>query len=394
MTDVERANHPRFLITESGPSHRLEIRLGLIRANSPSLVRRSFLSIFATWVPLLVLSALQGNAVGHQVPISFLHDFAVHARFLVAVPLLLLATTVLGPRLADAAGHFIESGLVSEQDYGKFDDAVERGIRWSDSTAAEVILVLVAYVLTVASLTSTAVHVSTWYAIRSDSGLTLTWAGWWFAFFCVPLMQFLSLRWLWRLFLWAQFLWRMNRLQLLLVPTHPDEAGGLAFVGEAQQYFGIVLFAFSSAVAGVLANSIIYDGLSLPYFVPVIAAYVIVAVAVVVLPLLVFVATLFRAKKRGRYQYGTLATEYTTSFHRRWITGRRQTNEALLGTGDIQSLADLGNSYAFVDRMNLLPMGFRTPIYLALACLLPMTPLVLTMMRIEDILKMLVKSFL
>jgi hypothetical protein len=394
MTGLERANHPRFLIMEGGPSHRLEIRLGLIRADSPSVVRRSLLSMFATWVPLLVLSALQGNAVGHQVPISFLHDFAVHARFLLAVPMLLLATTVIGPRLADAAGHFIESGLVSEPDYGKFDDAVERALRWSGSAGAEVILVLLAYALTVASLTSTAVHVSTWYAIRSVSGVTLTWAGWWFAFFCVPLMQFLVLRWLWRLFLWAQFLWRMNRLKLQLIPTHPDEAGGLAFVGEAQQYFGIVLSAFSIPVAGVLANSIIYDGLSLPYFLPAIAAYVIVTVAIVMLPILVFIVTLFRSKKWGRYQYGTLATEYTTSFHRKWITGRRQTNETLLGTGDIQSLADLGNSYAFIDRMNLIPMGFRTPIYLALACLVPMTPLVLTMMRLEDILKMLVKSFL
>ncbi len=394
MTDLERANHPRFLIMEGGPSHRLEIRLGLIRANSPSIVRRSLLSIFATWVPLLALSALQGNAVGHQVPISFLHDFAVHARFLLAVPMLLLASTVIGPRLADAATHFIDSGLVPEKDHGKFDDAVERALRRSDSAAAEVILVLLSYAFTVASLTTTAVHVSTWYAIRSVSGFTLTWAGWWFALFCVPLMQFLVLRWLWRLFLWAQFLWRMNRLKLLLMPAHPDEAAGLAFVGEAQQYFGIVLFAVSIPVAGVLANSIIYDGLSLPYFLPVIAVYVIVTVAVVVLPILVFIATLFRAKKWGRYQYGTLATEYTTSFHRKWITGRRQTNETLLGTGDIQSLADLGNSYAFVDRMNLIPMGFRTPIYLALACLVPMTPLVLTMMRLEDILKMLVKSFL
>jgi hypothetical protein len=236
--------------------------------------------------------------------------------------------------------------------------------------------------------------VSTWYAVRSDSGVTLTWAGWWFAFFCVPLMQFLMLRWLWRLFLWAQFLWRMNRLELQLTPAHPDEAGGLAFVGEAQQYFGIVLFAFSIPVAGVLANSINYDGLSLLQFAPAIVVYVLTAVTIVLLPMLVFIATLFRAKQRGRYQYGTLATEYTLSFRRKWITGRRETDETLLGTGDIQSLADLGNSYAFVDRMNLVPMGIRTPIYLALACLVPMTPLVLTMMKFEDILKMLVKSFL
>ena len=124
-----------------------------------------------------------------------------------------------------------------------------------------------------------AVHVSTWYAVRTDSGITVTWAGWWLVLFCVPLMQFLILRWLWRSFLWAQFLWRMNRLKLQLVPIHPDQAAGLAFVGEVQQYFALVLFAFSIAVAGVLANGIIYDGIPLSHFAPVIAIYVIAAVA-------------------------------------------------------------------------------------------------------------------
>ena len=108
MNDLALGNHPRFLLTEGGPSHRLEIRLGLIRANSPHTLRSAFLSILVTWVPLLVLSAWQGTAIGHRVPVSFLHDFAVHARFLLAVPILLLAETVLGSRIAYAASHFVE----------------------------------------------------------------------------------------------------------------------------------------------------------------------------------------------------------------------------------------------------------------------------------------------
>jgi hypothetical protein len=248
-----------------------------------------------------------------------------------------------------------------------------------------------AYVVTVIGLLSTAVHVSTWYAIKTNSGIEFTWAGWWFLLFCVPLFQFLSLRWLWRLFLWAQFLWRMNQLNLHLVPTHPDKAGGLGFVGESQRFFGVVLLGYSVTVAGVVANGVFYDKFPLPHFAPTIGVYVFVAVAVVLAPLLVFSGRLLQTKWAGLSQYGTLATEYTSAFHRKWINMPRTTEETLLGTADIQSLADLGNSFEFVEKMNAVPMGPRTPIHLALACLIPMAPLLLTMMPFGVLLKMLFK---
>jgi len=327
MNGLPLGNHPRFLLTEGGPAHQLEIRLGLIRPNSPRILRRAFLSILVTWVPLLVLSALQGNAIGHRISISFLHDFAVHARFLLAVPLLLVAEAVLGPRLAHAASHFVESGLGAPEDFVKFDAAIESGLRWRDSILAEVVLVFLAYAATAIGLVSTAVHVSTWYAVRTGSRVTLTWSGWWFVLFCVPLFQFLTLRWLWRLFLWAKFLWRMNRLNLQLIPTHPDEAGGLAFVGESERFFGVVLFAYSIAVAGVLANTVIYDRFPLPHFAAAIAVYVFAAVAIVLMPLLVFSGTLLRTKREGLSQYGTLATEYTSSFQQNGSSTRVRPNK-------------------------------------------------------------------
>jgi hypothetical protein len=394
MTEVASTHHPRFLITEGGPTYRIEIRVGLIRANSDRTLRSAFFSILITWVPLLLLSAAQGTLTTHLVPVSFLSDFAVHARFLLAVPIMLAAETILGPRLACAAAHFVTSGLIAEHDFGKFDVAVEHGLQWRDSTRAELLLLVLAYISTIAGLSSTAVHVSSWYAWRTTSGISLTLAGWWFVLLCVPLFQFLCLRWLWRLFLWGQFLWRMNNLQLQLIPTHPDEAGGLAFVGESQRFFAIVLFAYSIAVAGILANGILYDGYSLTHFAPVIGAYVLIAVGIIILPMLVFFPSLEETKREGLYRYGTLATEYTSSFQQKWTTHPRQTDEVLLGTGDIQSLADLGNSFAFVEKMNLVPIGSRTPIQLTLACLLPMAPLLLTMMPLKEILKMVFKIVL
>jgi hypothetical protein len=384
---------PEFLLTAGGPTYRIEQRLGTIRGNSPIVTRRAIFSILLTWVPLLILSALQHFAVGHLIPVPFLRDFAAHARFLVAFPLLLAAENFLGPRLAHAAEHFVTSGLVIKDDYERFDAAIEKGLRWRDSTIAEVILLVLAYIGSFTSLQSMAIHVSTWHALRTESGVSLTWAGWWFTFVCVPLFQFLVWRWLYRQFLWGQFLWRMSRLNLQLIPTHPDESGGIAFVGEVQRFFGVILFAYSTAVAGVLANEIMYDHLSLQHFAVPIAAFVLIAVTIVVAPLLVFTKILVRTKIFGLYEYGALATEYTSSFHKKWIISQPP-REEVLGTSDIQSLADLGNSFAFIEKMNGVPMGPRTPLVLAIACLLPMAPLLLTAMPLKDIVSLLFKLVL
>jgi hypothetical protein len=391
MAHLGSTNSRSFLLTAGGPTYRIEQRVGLIQASSPLTVRRALLSAFITWIPLLILSALQGTAIGYRVPVPFLRDFAAYTRFLLAVPILVMAEIIVGPRLAEAASHFVESGLVTKEDFGKFDSAVEKGLKWRDSTLAEIILVCLAYVAMATSLLSTSLHISTWYLWRLNPGVYLTWAGWWYVLFCVPFLHFLALRWLWRLFLWAQFLWRMNQLNLQLTPTHPDEAGGLAFVGESQRFFGIILLAFSTASAGVLADRIIYEKAPLPTFGPAIAVYVVVAIFIIIAPLFVFSGRLLKTKRAGLHQYGTFATEYTSSFHRKWITGPRKPDEELLGTGDIQSLADLGNSFAFIERMNPLPMGFRTPINLVIASLIPIAPLLLTMMPLKEILEMVFK---
>ena len=267
MAVSEPAASRELLLPDDGPTYRIEKRRELMTENSPRVVRRAFLSICLTWLVLLALAAFQGFAVGHRVPVPFLRDIAVHARFLLAVPLLLLSENIVGPRLAHAAAHFITLGVVTEPDFSKFDSAVVRAHVLCDSTLVRLIFVVLAYTVSGLTVWSTSVHISSWSVLRTGGVLSLTWAGWWLMLFCIPLFQFLTLRWLWILFLWGQFLWRMSKLNLQLVPIHPDEAGGLAFVGEAHRYFGIVVVAFYSlVVAGVLANTVLYDKLPLPQF--------------------------------------------------------------------------------------------------------------------------------
>lgn len=384
------AAHP-FLLMEGGPLFNIEKRLGLIKGSPPAAKRRALVAALLTWVPLLILSAIGGRAFGKSVSISFLRDFSTYTRFLFAVPLLLLAENVLGPRIAEAAAHFVTSGLVMEKDYERFDKIIERGLRSRDSILAEIVIAILACFLSIVAFTQTAVHATTWYATVTSFGTSLTWAGWWLVGFCTPLFQFMLLRWLWRLFLWFQFLDRVHRLDLQLIPTHPDEAAGLGFVGETQRFFGILLFAFSLGSTGVLANEVVYGKEPLINFAPGIAIYVVVAIICLVGPLALFAGTLIRIKREGLHQYGTLARTYTQLFQRKWIQNQNPDQEPLLGTGDIQSLADLGNSYALVEKMGSLPIDFHTLIQLVVAALLPIAPLLLTVMPLKDILKMLFK---
>jgi hypothetical protein len=377
---------------EGGPFFRIERRVGLIKANAPFTMRRAIFAACLTWVVLLILSALHGTAFGKTVSIPFLHDFSTYSRFLFAVPLLLVAELILGPRIAQAAEHFLVADIVPENDFPAFDHAVEDGLRLRDSVFAEIAIVLLSYLITFIAFRRLTVSVSTWYAIPADTGeFTLTWAGWWLILFCTPLMHFLVLRWLWRIFLWFRFLSKVSQLHLRLFPTHPDQAGGLGFIGEAQRFFGILLFAYSCGMAGVIANQIVYAKIPLQHFAPAIGTYAVLALLLTAAPLVVFTGKLLVTKRHGLHEYGALATSYTGSFHHKWIEGNNPEQERMLGSGDIQSLADLGNSYELIEHMKPIPIDPRSLIQLVLAALLPMATLLLTVMPLKDVVKLLLK---
>lgn len=379
-----------FLLMEGGPLFALQKRIGLIKGDPPRIKLRAVLAAIITFVPLLILAALQGRAFAH-VEVPFVRDFSTYTRFLFAIPLLILAENILGPRIAVAASHFVDAGLVLEKDYPKLASIVERGIKARDSVLAEVVLAILAYILAFVGFKQTALHASTWYATHTDTGVSLTWAGIWLIGFCAPLFQFLTYRWLWRLFLWFQFLHRANKLDLQLFPTHPDQAGGLGFIGETQRFFGIILFALSTGTVGVLANDIVYDKIPLQSFTAAIAVYVIASVLILVVPLIVFTVRLLRTKRIGLHQYGSLATAYTGLFQKKWIQHDNPENEPLLGSADIQSLADLGNSFGFIEKMKPLPIDLRLLLHLTAASLLPIVPLLLTVMPLKDLLKLVLK---
>lgn len=381
---------PGFSIVEGGSTHKLIKRLS--RRRPEQVFQRTAVFCAAIcWLPLMILSVIEGVAWGGDVGIPFFYDIASHARFLIAVPLLVIAESIIGPRLDDVALHFIRSGRVAEEDHGAFIDAIREGARLRDSKWAEAAVVLVAYLSAVAGMMIFAPTISNWAWKITESGVHYTPAAWWYAIVSIPIFQFLFYRWLLRMFIWSRFLYRVSRLKLKLVPTHPDRAGGIAFVGANQRYFGIIAFAFGAVFSGVFGNEVLYESLPLNALrTPAIASAVVI-VFLVQMPGYFFLSLLRKTKRRGIFEYGELALEYSTEFEEKWIRGQRPPREELMGSGDIQSLADLGNSYSVIADMKIVPFPFKTSLWLAAAFLVPILPLFLTEMPLEEILETILK---
>ena len=108
-------------------------------------------------------------------------------------------------------------------------------------------------------------------------------------------------------------------------------------------------------------------------------------------PLVVFLPNLAEAKRQGRRKYGLLAAQYTQAFERKWIKGEADVDEPLLGTADIQSLADLANSYEQVQATRLLPFGMAVVSHLVMMTALPLLPLVFSVLSLDSIIMRLFK---
>jgi hypothetical protein len=199
-------------------------------------------------------------------------------------------------------------------------------------------------------------------------------------------MQFLLFRWYFRIFIWARFLWHVSRIDLVLIPTHPDRNCGLGFLGASAYAQSLLLTAHGAALAGYAANRIFYENASLPDFKLEIIALVAILMVVVLGPLVVFAPRILAAKRKGLREYGVFAAEYMRDFDRRWVQGRSAVSDSALGSTDIQSLADLDASFSVIKEITPFPFSRTTCIQLVLATAAPFLPLLLTMIPLEELL--------
>jgi len=203
----------------------------------------------------------------------------------------------------------------------------------------------------------------------------------------LPLYQFLLVRWYYRIFIWTRFLWQVSRINLSLIPTHPDRVGGLGFLANTVYPFMPLAVAHGVMLAGPITNRIFYLGAALTEFKAEIVVVVAFLLLLVLGPLLLFSPQLAQAKRTGNREYGALAARYVREFDAKWVRGEAPADEPLVGSGDIQSLADLANSFEVVRTMRLAPITRDALLRLVAATLIPIVPLMLTMMPLEELLR-------
>ncbi len=389
LQSMKKLESEEFSIVLGGPLFQLLLKLGLITSNFGLLKKRIIVLTLLAWLPLFFLSLLDGKAWTTE-GMPFLKDMEAQARFLVALPLLILAELLVHKRLRLIVGQFLERDIITKKVFPKFKELIISAMNLRNSMAIELLLLLLTFVgghyltNTVSILEEMSSNSDTWYG---SSGGTLTLAGYWYFFVSRPLFQFILFRWYFRMIVWMRFLWQTSKLDLKLIPTHPDHACGLGFLASSIIAFTPLVVAHGIILSGLIGNAIFFAGAKLSDFMALTIGVLLFIQVLILGPLVVFSRNLLRAKLNGLREYGALASEYTNDFDYKWLHKRAVVNEALLGSSDIQSLADMGNSFQVVRNIQSFPFNKNTSISLALFTLIPIIPLLLTMIPLEELVK-------
>lgn len=353
------------------------------------------LAVGLTWLPLVVITLVEGRAVG-GVREPFLEDLNAQIRLLVALPLIIAAEPLLHCRSHYIVQPFIQRGLVAPVDRQRFEERIEQAERERSWVLMRVALALASTFLSGWIWHQTwAMRAGVWYLTTNGRGeASLTVGGWWYVFVSLNVFRFALLRWYYSVAIWYRFLWQVSRLTLNLNPLHPDRAGGLGFLALSLPALGLGFLAQTTALAGRIGGRILHDGSSLDQFIPEMSLTPVLLTVVSVIPLVFFSVAITKLRLKGSVDYGGLATQYVNDFQRKWLLTPKTQEGGLLGTSDIQSLADLSNSYQVVTSIRLLPVGLPVLLAHALTLAAPFLPLALTRIPFDELIRRVAEKLL
>lgn len=385
MDKQNRSNNiQEFSLGTGGLLYYFYLKAGLLKRPLLLYKRRIFVVCMFAWLPLFIIS-LFNNLAFSNVDMPFACDIGVHTRFLIALPILIYSDVLINNALIFIVRQFIDCNIITSDDQTKFNSYILSAMRLTNPVLAEILIIFCVAVLGLwFSKDLYSLGVSAWYKIHTNQSVRLTPAGYWYAFISLPLFQFIILRWYYRIAVWYRFLWQVRGLKLQLNSLHPDNAGGIGFLATSMFAFLPILFAHSVIFSAMIFNHIWHENASLFEYLNEIIALLLFLIILPLLPLLFFTILLIKTKRAGTFAYAATASNYVNNFRNKWIS-KSSHNELLLGTPDIQSLADLSNSYQVSAKMRiLLPhMGITLAILILIA--LPFLPLILTKVPLAKI---------
>jgi len=354
-----------------GPIHRAGRRLALAIGTTDTVALALAFGA-APWVVLVILWLLEGA----NSQLFSLSAIGAHMRLLVVTPLFFVSERWVDDRSRAFVRLMESAGVVAETALPTLATEMERQRRWKDSWAPDALSFVAAALF---AFVAPQIHLLGQTAARDAGPAVAAWVvtGAWYWLVCLTLFRFLMFRWLLRLAQWAWLLWRLARLELHLVPSHPDGAGGLGYLEAVHASFiplivGVSTIQAASFAEGVSSSQITFEGIF-----PDLALTLLVDATLFLGPLCMFVVKLYECKAKGLSDYGLLGSRYVNGFEAKWIGAAPSADGDLLGSADLQSLADLSNSVNVVRNMRLVPVGNGLLIRFLTAAILPMAPLLL-----------------
>ena len=365
-----------FSLLTGGPFFAITRRLHLL---SPRGTLRVFPLALLCWLPLGLSTG--GRLLLGYTPEPLAYDISVHTRFLISWPLLVLAG-----RLVDLQANVVVTQLYKSQFAARaeLDAILDRAERLRDNGWIEAIIAAVALLGGTATIwgfigPSGVVHGGT---TAGDTPMRFYYAG-----FGLPLLQFVAARWLWRWGVWSYVMISVSRLDLRALGTHPDRAGGLGFVGAPLTGFSVFVASLATVLSAAWLTQILDGRMTAPAALPTLLVFLVSMFAIGYGPLLFFTPHLYKAQRKALNVYSPLALDYMRQFHQKWIERRSETTEQLIGNSDIQSMADMGNAFNVVLQTRIFIFGKKKLIELWLAAVLPMLPLVATVIPVTEVFK-------
>jgi hypothetical protein len=378
-----------------GPPARLEALLGVIKRKRLRVLRFAIFVVCAGWLPLILLATLQ-TLVSHDGSLaSFMTDYGIDARSLIAAPLLIMAEAISVPRLSRIGAQFVANGFIAAEDEQAFHNIASSTRRLRDSIDVEIAVVVISIAAGVALAFFVPLNrLPAWHTHGVAGGLRLSAAGWWNDLVTVPILLLLVFGWLWRLVLWARFLFLVSRLRLRLIATHPDHVGGLSFLEISLQTFSLFGFCLAVILAGSMINRVLHESSTIASFRYAIAGFEILMVIAVVGPLLVFTDRLVSTWREGILAYGALARTVGSQMEQKWLPRARAVTDDALQATDFSATTDLYSIVANVYSMKVAPLSIvRLGAFVA-STLVPFLPVLLISIPLSFILKKIIGVFL
>jgi len=370
---------------------RLQRRVGLIPERGFGTVRRAVFFALLTWLPIVIWAAYMNRILPGTVDEPLLRHFGVHVRFLLAVPLLILGEGVMHKLSTTLIPYFLTSGLVQAAQKQDFLNIIEGIRRLRNRTLPWVVIavLIIAWAfLEPVTAGSELDHEVSW---AFDGGPDhLGFGGWWFMYVSRPIFNVLLVAWLWRIVLLFLLLKRIARLDLAIVPTHPDGAGGLGFLERMPKAFSLFAFALSAVLASRLAHTVVYHGVNVQSLKGIFIVFLVVLVGTCLAPLLTFIGPLAAAKRRALLEYGAMAGDHGRLVRRRWILGEQVADDPILKAPELGPVADILTLYEAVKKMRVMPIGKSALLAIALPALIPIVVLFSLQIPIKDLLMKLV----